>query len=104
LAALLEIVPIIGPFISTFLAVLISFALKDQTAGLVTLASYYSVQLVENNYIVPKIMGKVSGFSPILIFLAFLIFTNFLGIVGAILAVPMLMFINILLKHLVLKK
>ena len=104
LAALLEIVPIIGPFISTFLAVLISFALKDQTAGLITLASYYSVQLVENNYVVPKIMGKVSGFSPILIFLAFLIFTNFLGIVGAILAVPMLMFINILIKHLVLKK
>lgn len=104
LAGLLEIVPIIGPFISTFLAVLISFALKDQTAGVITLASYYSVQLIENNLIVPKIMGKVSGFSPILIFLAFLIFTNFLGIIGAILAVPMLMFINILLKHLVLKK
>jgi predicted PurR-regulated permease PerM len=104
LAGLLEVVPIVGPLISTLFAVLISYSLNGQTAGLVTLASFYGIQVLENNLIVPKVMEKVSGFSPILILLAFLIFTNFLGLVGAILAVPILMFANILVKYFVIKK
>jgi len=104
LAGILEIVPIVGPIISTLFAVLISFSLNGQTAGLITLATFYGIQVLENNLLVPKVMEKVSGFSPILILLSFLIFTNFLGIVGAILAVPILMFVNILVKHFVIKK
>jgi predicted PurR-regulated permease PerM len=49
-------------------------------------------------------MQKISGFSPVLILLAFLICSNFLGIIGAILAVPILMFINILIKYLLIQK
>lgn len=104
LAGILEIIPIVGPLISTLFAVLISYSLNGQTAGLITLGSFYGIQVLENNLIVPKVMEKVSGFSPILILLAFLIFTNFLGLVGAILAVPILMFANILVKHFVIKK
>jgi predicted PurR-regulated permease PerM len=104
LAGILEIVPIVGPIISTLFAVLISFSLNGQTAGLITLGSFYGIQVLENNLLVPKVMEKVSGFSPILILLAFLIFTNFLGVVGAILAVPILMFANILVKYFVTKK
>ncbi len=104
LAGILEIVPIVGPIISTLFAVLISFSMNGQTAGLITLGTFYGIQVLENNLLVPKVMEKVSGFSPILILLAFLIFSNFLGVVGAILAVPILMFANILVKYLVLKK
>lgn len=104
LAGILEVVPIVGPLISTLFAVLISYSLNGQTAGLITLGTFYGIQVLENNLIVPKVMEKVSGFSPILILLAFLVFTNFLGLVGAILAIPILMFVNILVKYFVIKK
>lgn len=104
LAGILEIVPIVGPLISTLFAVLISYSMNGQTAALITLGAFYGIQVLENNLIVPKVMEKVSGFSPILILLAFLVFTNFLGLVGAILAIPILMFANILVKHFVIKK
>jgi predicted PurR-regulated permease PerM len=64
---------------------------------------FYLIQVLENNFLVPKVMQKVSGFSPVLILLSFLVFSNFLGIVGAILAVPILMLLNILIKHLLSK-
>lgn len=102
-AGLLEIVPIVGPLISTVLAVLVAFAYGGPNIALITLIVFYLIQVLENNFLVPKVMQKVSGFSPVLILLSFLVFSNFLGIVGAILAVPILMLLNILIKHLLTK-
>jgi predicted PurR-regulated permease PerM len=102
-AGLLEIVPIVGPLISTVLAVLVAFAYGGPNIALITLIVFYLIQVLENNFLVPKVMQKVSGFSPVLILLSFLVFSNFLGIVGAILAVPILMLINILIKNLLSK-
>jgi len=100
-AGLLEIVPIVGPLISTILAVLVAFTYGGPKIALITLIAFYLIQVFENNFLVPKVMQKVSGFSPVLILLSFLVFSNFLGVVGAILAIPIVMFLNILLKHLV---
>ena len=102
-AGLLEIVPIVGPLISTILAVLVAFTFGGPQLALVTLIVFYLIQVFENNFLVPKVMQKVSGFSPVLILLSFLVFSNFLGVVGAILAIPIVMFLNILIKHLLPK-
>jgi len=99
-AGLLEFVPIVGPLISTILAVLVAFAYGGPQIAVITLVSFYLIQLLENNFLVPKVMEKVSGFSPVLILLSFLVCTNFLGILGAILAIPILMLFNVLIKHL----
>lgn len=99
-AGLLEIVPIVGPLISTILAVLVAFAYGGPQIALITLVTFYLIQVLENNFLVPKVMEKVSGFSPVLILLSFLVCTNFLGILGAVLAIPILMFFNVLIKHL----
>jgi len=102
-AGLLEIVPIVGPLISTILAVLVAYTYGGPQIALITLVAFYLIQVFENNFLVPKVMQKVSGFSPVLILLSFLVFSNFLGVVGAILAIPIVMFLNILIKHLVPK-
>lgn len=102
-AGLLEIVPIIGPLISTILAVLVAFTYGGPQIALITLVAFYLIQVFENNFLVPKVMQKVSGFSPVLILLSFLVFSNFLGVVGAILAIPIVMFLNILIKNLMPK-
>jgi predicted PurR-regulated permease PerM len=104
IAGILEIVPIIGPLISTVLAGTVALAFSGQNMALITIVVFYGIQVIENNFLVPKVMQKVSGFSPVLILLSFLICSNFLGIVGAILAIPILMFFNILIKFLILKK
>lgn len=87
LAALLEIVPIIGPVISGGVAVLIALSIHPVTAVIVVIFFVILHQL-EGNLLVPKIMQKAIGLSPAILIIAMLIGAKLLGIVGAILALP----------------
>ena len=88
-SGVLEIVPILGPVLSAIIAAIIAFA-DAPIKGLFVIALYIIVQQLENNILVPKIMQKVSGFSPLVILIALLIGSEFFGIIGAIIAVPQL--------------
>lgn len=98
-SGLLEIVPIIGPVVSAILAAIVGFA-DDPLKGAGVLVLFIIIQQLENNLLVPKIMQRVSGFSPLIILLALLIGSEFFGIAGAILAVPMTMILAIIMKSL----
>jgi len=100
ISGVLEAVPILGPLVSAVLAVIVSYAYGGQNMAILTLISFIAIQQLENNFLVPKVMEKVSGFSPVLILLAFLLFSSFLGVIGAVLAVPILMLCQILIRHL----
>lgn len=89
IAGLLEVVPIIGPLISTVPAVIIGFSVDPWTGVAVTIL-YILVQQVENNIVVPKVMQKAVGFNPLVTIIALMIGSQLLGIVGAIIAVPFL--------------
>ncbi len=97
IAGLLEVVPILGPVLSAILAGVVGFA-DAPIKGVGVIILFIIIQQLENNILVPKIMQKVSGFSPLIIMLALLIGSEFFGIVGAILAVPMTMIGTIILK------
>lgn len=88
LAALLEIVPIVGPVISGAVAILIALATTSWIKALFVLILYIAVQQLESNLLVPKIMGKAVGLSPAVIIIALLIGGKLAGLGGAILAVP----------------
>lgn len=98
ISGVLEVVPIIGPIISTIIATIIAFS-DSPIKGFAVLALFILIQQLENNLIVPKVMQKVSGFSPIIILLALLIGSNFFGIVGAILAIPFTMISVVVVKR-----
>jgi predicted PurR-regulated permease PerM len=98
ISGILEAVPMIGPLISAIVAAIIGFSISP-SKGFAVIALYIVIQQVENNFIVPKVMGKVSGFSPLVILLALLIGTNFFGFVGAILAVPSTIITVVIIKH-----
>jgi predicted PurR-regulated permease PerM len=98
-AGFLEIVPILGPVISAVLAAIIAFA-DSPIKGLGVIALFILVQQLENNILVPKIMQKVSGFSPLVILLALLIGSEFFGITGAIISVPATLVISVIVKRL----
>ncbi len=58
------------------------------------MALYIIVQQIENNLLVPLVMRKSVGLSPVLTILALMIGGRFGGVTGAILAVPVLLAIQ----------
>lgn len=97
-AGLLEVVPMIGPIVGAVPAVLVAFTISPMHA-LFVIILYFIIQQLENHLIVPVVMKKSVGFSPIVIILAFLIGTRFGGPVGAILALPVILVVPVVIQH-----
>lgn len=97
IAGLLEIVPNIGPIISVMIASIVGLTISPTTALLTVIAGVV-IQQLENNIIVPKIMKEACDISPIITILLLLIGAKLGGVVGAILAVPIFMTIEVVVK------
>lgn len=102
ISGLLEIVPALGPVIAAVLAAVVGFS-SSTVEGMGVVILYTIIQQVENNFLVPKIMQKVSGFSPLVILIALLVGSQFFGAMGAIVAVPTMMSLVIVIRR-VLRK
>lgn len=99
ISAILEFVPTIGPFLSGTIAALVALSVSPLKA-LIVIILYLVVQQLENSLIVPKIMQKAVGLSPVLIILAILIGAKLLGIIGALLAVPIAASLSVVVQEL----
>ena len=102
LSGLLEIVPMIGPIISAIPGVLIGFGISPVT-GLGVAALYFLVHQLENYILVPKVMEKSVGVSPIVTLIALAVGARLAGIVGAIVSVPTVITIQVLSKKYLVK-
>jgi predicted PurR-regulated permease PerM len=87
LMALFDAVPMAGPLIGTVPAVLVALT-KDTTTALMVLAGYVIYHQIESHILVPRIYGKTMKLSPSIIVIAILIGATLLGILGALLALP----------------
>lgn len=86
-AGITEIVPIIGPWIGGIPAFVI--ALLDSWQKAIAVAIFLMLlQLIENSILVPRVMKGAIGLSPLTVFLAVLAGTEFMGPIGALLAIP----------------
>jgi predicted PurR-regulated permease PerM len=98
-AGLLEFIPMVGPFVGAVPAVLI--ALTDSPVLALSVAAlYFVIQQFENHLIVPFIMRKSVGLSPIITIVAFMIGARFEGVIGAVLAIPAILVIQVVIIHL----
>lgn len=93
LAALLEVVPNIGPVIAAIPALLIGWT-SSYFTGFSVLALYIIVQQLENNLIVPMIMKRAVGINPIITLIALLIGGRIGGVLGTLLAIPIYLFVE----------
>ncbi len=100
LAGLLEIIPVLGPIFAGCAAVLVALA-TDATLWKVIaiVAVYVAVQQVENQVLVPKIMQKAIGLSPVVVIVAILVGGKLMGVAGAALAIPVTAAIQVALKE-----
>lgn len=103
LAGILEVVPIIGPIISAIPAILVATSISWLNAGLV-MGLYIIIQQLENNLIVPIVMNRAVGLNPLITLISLSVGSKLGGVVGAILAVPITLCIEVVLNELILKK
>jgi predicted PurR-regulated permease PerM len=82
-----ELIPIVGPLLSAIPAIAVAFSVSPALA-LGVMVFFVLQQQFENHLLVPRIMSRQVGVSPIIVIISLLIGGSLLGIIGAILAVP----------------
>jgi predicted PurR-regulated permease PerM len=90
-----ELIPVVGPVLSAIPAIAVAATISIKKVLLVVLFFVLQQQL-ENHVLVPKVMSRQVGVSPVTVIVALLIGGKLLGIVGAILAVPTAAIVQIL--------
>lgn len=85
--AITNVIPYIGPYIGGAPAMLVGFTMSPLT-GLLTLLFMIVVQTIEGNFLQPMIVGKKLDLKPVTIVISLLIFGHFFGIIGMIIATP----------------
>lgn len=97
IAGLLEFIPNLGPVISTVIAMIVAFLQNGNYLGLTSVQLMLAVlvvmiiiQQLENNFLVPRVVGEALDLNPILVIIGVLAGASVAGILGAILAAPTL--------------
>jgi predicted PurR-regulated permease PerM len=82
-----ELIPVLGPILSSIPAILIAATISYKLAIFVALF-FVVQQQIESHVLVPKIMSRQVGVSPVVVISSLLIGGQLLGILGALLAIP----------------
>jgi predicted PurR-regulated permease PerM len=98
-AALAEVIPIVGPLIGAIPAILVSTTVSPETAVL-TLGVYALIQAIEGNVLVPMVMRNSVGLSPFFVLVSLLVGGTAGGVLGAIVAVPIVAAVTVVLDRL----
>jgi predicted PurR-regulated permease PerM len=87
IAALGETVPIVGPIVAGVSAVIVALSVSGRLA-LIVGAYFLVLHQLEANILVPKIMERRVGVSPVTVIIALLVGGELWGLLGAVLAIP----------------
>lgn len=94
-------IPIVGATLSGAVAVLVALVTQGPVIALLALASVIAVQQLEGHVLQPLIMGKAVAIHPLAVILAIATGAVVAGIVGALVAVPIVAVLNTGVRHLV---
>lgn len=96
MAGFLEFIPNLGPTLSAIPAVLFALTSPSSTIGmdaglgyaLVTVGAYMAIQQLEAIFLVPRILGNSLDLHPVVVLVAILIGSSLAGLLGVVLAAP----------------
>ena len=101
IAGIGEMIPMVGPLLSAVPAVGVALTVSPTLA--LGVAGYcLALQMIENNVLVPKVMGDTVGLSAVTVIISLAIGSELLGFIGALLAVPTVAIIQVLFQELYL--
>jgi predicted PurR-regulated permease PerM len=100
MAGLMEMVPVFGPLLGAIPALLVALSTAPEKAIWVLVLTGV-IQLLENAWLVPRIMKDSMGISPIIILLSLVAFSSVFGFPGALLALPLAALIQLIVNRLI---
>ncbi|NJN83835.1 MAG: AI-2E family transporter [Caldilineaceae bacterium] len=105
-AGALEIIPNLGPVLAMIPAVIIAliqgsevlsaWGISNFGFALITVAIYFIIQQLENNILVPRIIGRGVNLHPIVVICGVAVGFNVAGVLGALLAAPVIASLRVL--------
>lgn len=109
LAGLLEFIPNIGPSLAAVPALLFAFFQYDASwlgsavgpvwFTLIVLFLYFLIQQLENNFLVPRIIGRSLNLHSLIVFIGAMAGASIAGILGILLAAPLLATARIIIRY-----
>lgn len=103
LVAVTDLVPLVGATIGAVVITLVAFTSGVQ-AGIVTGVYYVAYQQFENYVLYPRIMKRSVDISPAATVVAVLVGGSLLGVLGALLAIPIAFAVQLVVRELVLPR
>lgn len=98
LAGIFEIVPYIGPIIAAVPAIILAFSISP-FLGFAVIGLTILIQQIENYLLVPKIMEKSTGVSPVIILISLAVGYRLAGVSGMIISIPVVIIIQTLIQE-----
>jgi predicted PurR-regulated permease PerM len=100
LTGVLEIIPLVGPMIAAALAGTVTFATHGTDTTIVVLVVYFIVRQVEDQVVMPLVIGRAVHLHPVITIFAVLVGLSTWGVLGGLLGVPVAAAINVTLHEL----
>ena len=100
IGALLNVIPYIGGFVAIALPMMIALVTKSTAwYAVYVLGAYYFIQLIDNHYIVPKIVASKVKINALFAIIVVLAGNALWGITGMFLSIPLLAIVKLIFDH-----
>ena len=100
LSGILEIVPLLGPIVAAAIAGTVAYSRGGTELALVVLGVYLVVREVEDQLVMPVVIGRAVHLHPVVTIFAVLVGLSAWGVLGGLLAVPIAAALNVTLAEL----
>ena len=100
MVALFNYVPYVGPAISGSILTVVAFITFDDLGDVLLVPLvYFTLEVIEGQFVTPILTGRTLTLNPLMIFLSMLLWGWIWGVIGALMAVPILMTLKIFCDH-----
>lgn len=99
LTAILNLIPYIGAIISEVIVAIYAFSTGGPVFAVITFISLFSVQIIDANILQPNIIAKSVNLHPVVVISGLIVFNLLFGIIGMLIAMPVLAAIKIVLEY-----
>jgi predicted PurR-regulated permease PerM len=100
IAGVMEAIPIFGPMLGAVPALLVALSIDPGKAIWVVMATIL-IQMLENMFLLPRVMNKSIGVNPIIILLSMVAFGSVFGFPGVLIALPLAAILQFIINRIV---
>jgi predicted PurR-regulated permease PerM len=95
MAALLIYIPYLGPLVGICIVTVVALVTLELKMALLAPAIYFSVETLQGQFLTPMILGARFAMNPVAIFVWLILWAAIWGVLGAVMAVPLLTILKI---------